>query len=147
MPDIYGTIINNTQYDFIDETKVTYDLFKDTVGFTRKNLIPYPYITKTKTTNGITFTDNGDGSVTANGTATSLANFGLIAGENARTLLMKYQGVPLILSGCPTGGSMTTYSFMVQSAVRDGIGLHDLGDGLTFTPVDISSFVETIQIC
>ena len=35
-----------------------------------KNLIPYPYTDTTKTTNGVTFTDNGDGSITANGTAT-----------------------------------------------------------------------------
>ena len=36
-----------------------------------KNLIPYPYFDKTKTTSGITYTDNGDGSITINGTAGS----------------------------------------------------------------------------
>lgn len=35
-----------------------------------KNLLPYPYYEHNKTQNGITFTDNGDGSVTVNGTAT-----------------------------------------------------------------------------
>lgn len=36
-----------------------------------KNLLSYPYAeTGTKTVNGITFTDNGDGTITANGTAT-----------------------------------------------------------------------------
>lgn len=39
-----------------------------------KNLLPYPYGMTTITTNGITFTDNGDGTVTANGTATGTAN-------------------------------------------------------------------------
>lgn len=39
------------------------------------NLISYPYENTTKTANGITFTDNGDGSITANGTATSDAYF------------------------------------------------------------------------
>ena len=34
-----------------------------------KNLLPYPYSDTTKTVNGITFTDNGDGSVTISGTA------------------------------------------------------------------------------
>ena len=34
------------------------------------NLIPYPYTDTTKTENGITFTDNGDRSITINGTAT-----------------------------------------------------------------------------
>ena len=40
-----------------------------------KNLLPYPYYNTTKTVNGITFTDNGDGSVTISGTATGGAYF------------------------------------------------------------------------
>lgn len=40
-----------------------------------KNLIPYPYFNTTITNNGITFTDNGDGTITANGTATDTAFF------------------------------------------------------------------------
>lgn len=42
-----------------------------------KNLIPYPYIEKTKTENGITFTDNGDGTITLDGTPTAYAEFSL----------------------------------------------------------------------
>jgi hypothetical protein len=37
---------------------------------TGRNLIPYPYSDTTKTMNGITFTDNGDGSFVLSGTAT-----------------------------------------------------------------------------
>lgn len=40
-------------------------------------LLPYPYEETTKTVNGITFTDNGDGTVTVNGTSTSTATFRL----------------------------------------------------------------------
>lgn len=40
-----------------------------------KNLLPYPYSDTTKTVNGITFTDNEDGSVTISGTATGGAYF------------------------------------------------------------------------
>lgn len=40
-----------------------------------RQLIQYPYKDTTKTTNGVTFTDNGDGSITINGTATGLAYF------------------------------------------------------------------------
>lgn len=36
-----------------------------------KNLLPYPYANTTKSQNGITFIDNGDGSVTIDGTATA----------------------------------------------------------------------------
>ncbi len=42
---------------------------------TGSNLLPYPYAETTKTINGITFTDNGDGSITINGTATGQAWF------------------------------------------------------------------------
>lgn len=60
--------IVNVKVDHVDPTTVT---------LTRcgKNLIPYPYVSKTNTTNGITFTDNGDGSVTINGTAIADAYF------------------------------------------------------------------------
>ena len=34
-----------------------------------KNLIPYPYYNTTKTVNGITFTDNGDGTISVTGSA------------------------------------------------------------------------------
>lgn len=50
---------------------------RDTVGWTGKNLLVYPYKETTKTANGITFTDNGDGSITINGTATADAPFAL----------------------------------------------------------------------
>lgn len=40
-----------------------------------RNLLPYPYEHTTKTMNGIIFTDNGDGTITVDGTATDLASF------------------------------------------------------------------------
>lgn len=52
----------------------------DTVTLQRcgKNIIPYPYAFPTRTSNGVTFTDNGDGSITVNGTATANAYHNLI---------------------------------------------------------------------
>lgn len=47
-------------------------VINQTLGYTKKNLIPYPFANsypKEYTLNGITFTDNGDGTITANGTA------------------------------------------------------------------------------
>lgn len=40
-----------------------------------KNLLSYPYYNTTKTVSGITITDNGNGSLTLNGTSTSIINF------------------------------------------------------------------------
>lgn len=42
-----------------------------------KNLIPYPYLMTTKTNNGVTITDNGDGTLTVNGTAKTAIFFNL----------------------------------------------------------------------
>ena len=48
------------------------------VGDQTKNLIVYPYFDTTKTVSGITFTDNGDGSITIAGTATNRVFYHLI---------------------------------------------------------------------
>lgn len=47
------------------------------VNASGKNLLKYPYYDTTKTINGVTFTDNGDGSVLVNGTATAYVYFSL----------------------------------------------------------------------
>ena len=51
------------------------------------NYLPYPYRDTTKTINGVTFIDNGDGSITVNGTATANASFKLLG--------VDYKQVPL----------------------------------------------------
>ena len=48
-----------------------------------KNLIPYPYFDKTKTVIGITYTDNGDGSITINGTAGSTSEVFYLTGSHS----------------------------------------------------------------
>lgn len=73
------------------------------------NLIPYPYTETTKTVNGITFTDNGDGTITANGTATSQAVFYLLQRSNMQIAQDAF------LSGCPAGGSYSTYFLEVYN--------------------------------
>jgi hypothetical protein len=40
-----------------------------------KNLIPFPWVNTTMTKNGLTFTDNNDGTVTVKGTATAMTVF------------------------------------------------------------------------
>ena len=51
------------------------------LGDKTKNLIPYPYKETTKTVNGVTFTDNGDGSITVEGTPIDYAAI-IIANKN-----------------------------------------------------------------
>ena len=68
-----------------------------------KNLLTYPYNETTKTVNGITFTDNGDGTITANGTATANATITL-----ARNFGFENEG-NYFLSGCPSGGGLNSF--------------------------------------
>lgn len=91
-----------------------------------KNLIPYPYKETTKTVNGITFTDNGDGTITANGTATSDAI--IVLYQNSVSLLKVGR---YILSGCPEGGGANIYK--IQAAKNDWtFGGADFGVGAVF---------------
>ena len=57
---------------------ISSDSHKVDIKLRSKNLIPYPYKHTTKTTNGVTFTDNGDGSITISGTATANTQFILL---------------------------------------------------------------------
>ena len=93
-----------------------------------KNLIPYPYEETTKTINGITFTDNGDGTVTANGTATAAAYFRL---QSTKPINVENQTV--VLSGCPVGGSTSSYFILLSYG---GNSYQDIGSGLTRTPTE-----------
>ena len=89
-----------------------------------KNLIPYPYRDTTKTLNGITFTDNGDGTITANGTATEEAVFYF----NTMNLSVG----TYFLSGCPVGGSHTNYRMQLADNTWETWFI-DLGDGTEVT--------------
>lgn len=76
------------------------------VNVSSENLIPYPYLKTTHTINGITFTDNGDGTVTANGTATGHGYFVLA------TLNLK-KGT-YFLSGAPKDGIVGTQLYLAN---------------------------------
>jgi hypothetical protein len=100
-----------------------------------KNLIPYPFYETTKTNNGITFTDNGDGTITANGTATGTAQFGLASRINSNYYLPN--GVYTV-TGCPnTSGCQIRVGRTVNNA--DSQYGQDTGSGLTFTRTDATN--------
>ena len=90
-----------------------------------KNLLPYPFGNTTKTVNGITFTDNGDGTVTANGTATETAQFFPKDSLNGPLLAPG----TYTFSGCPEGGDWKTYCIRLTGFTAD----RDFGNGSTFT--------------
>lgn len=100
-----------------------------------KNLLNV-YDTQTQTINGITWTINADGTVTANGTAT--ANSFLYLIPNNSNIAYGYE---THISGCPSGGSATTYE--IQVAMTGGTTYHDYGDGQVIP----STYVYRYLVC
>ena len=87
-----------------------------------------------QTLSGVTFTVNRDSdgnviNVTVNGTATANINFGLISYANIDEFSL-WTGKHLRLSGCPSGGSNSTYALEIY--YRDGREhwTRDFGDGV-----------------
>lgn len=103
-------------------------------GTIGENLLIYPYNETTHTDNGITWTDNGDGTVKANGTATANSALNCRSRNEITNQLILSAGT-YTLSGCPTGGSDSTY-YMQVGRTLDGafnsLG-KDYGEGVTFT--------------
>jgi hypothetical protein len=78
---------------------------------------------QTQPINGITWEVNSDGTVTANGTASGSSWFYL----TANPANIQY-GVETVLSGCPEGGSATTWE--IQCAMVGGSARSDYGKGM-----------------
>lgn len=91
-----------------------------------KNLISFPYYHKNRESNGITWTVNSDGSISASGTATADALFILALNDDLSIYNNK------ILSGCPAGGAMWTKWALYISGQKDGqyINKEDIGSGV-----------------
>lgn len=87
------------------------------------NLIPYPYVDTTKTVNGITFTDNGDGTITANGTATNTAFFIL---SNVLSL--------------PSG------NYYISDAAKNGSAYVQAGSGIHNTSINVNGAINGIEL-
>lgn len=111
--EINGTIKPMIEKGEAATEYVPYNLSNVTVSRCGKNLLAYPYDSTPKYINhpvgaaGINFTDNGDGTITANGTATARAQFLIYSSEKPRVL----KKGTYFLSGVPEGASSNGYSF------------------------------------
>ena len=92
-----------------------------TVTRTGKNLIPNN--AQTSTRNGVTFTVNNDGTITANGTASETAILPVFDFRNDNSLL----DGEYVFSGCPEGGSSSTYRIDITRS--PGSVLQEHGNG------------------
>lgn len=66
---------------------------------TGKNLLKYPYIETTKTSSGIMFTDNKDGSINVSGTATDTAYYNLYSNMDGKRLTLASGTYKLVAKG------------------------------------------------
>ncbi|RHP09356.1 hypothetical protein DWZ93_05865 [Dorea sp. AF36-15AT] len=66
---------------------------------TGKNLLKYPYIETTKTSQGIMFTDNKDGSINVSGSATGMAYYNLYSNRDGKRLTLASGTYKLVTKG------------------------------------------------
>ena len=97
----------------------------------------------TQTVNGITFTVNDDGSVTANGTSTGYTSL-VIAQHGQASFFDDFIGKPIKLSGCPSDGASNTYKLRFDYA--SGNYVDDVGEGVIITPTAGNSNTWYVEI-
>lgn len=94
----------------------------------------------TKTENGITWTNNGDGTITTTGTASNLGAWLNI--DNSTVVLISSH--KYLLCGCPSGGTTDTYWLRLSPS---GTGdPKDLGSGIIFTAQETATYHPLLQI-
>lgn len=114
-----------------------------------KECLPYPYpvfnSAKSVDVLGVTFTDNEDGTITANGTAIDDLYF--IISDSAFTLEQDVYN----LSGCPIGGSVETYYFGADlyndSTIVSNSTVKDTGYGAMLDLTDKTYTKVRVFIC
>ena len=118
-----------------------------TISIVGTNFLPYPHASTSKVQGGITFTDNGDGTVTVNGTATERVIYYVTYGDFARALELK-AGVTYHLSGCPNGGSTSSYflsltEFTNESSMK---AVYDYGSGTNWLTRSECRYAVKIEV-
>ena len=98
--------VNSGTGDFIAGNEIT-DYYKIPVTTHSRNMINYKYAT-TQTINDVTFTNNGDGTFTVNGTASASAQFYLVRSRIGNTIPV-IAGHKYLFKGSPVGASSSSY--------------------------------------
>lgn len=136
----YEVVDDNARYNIKDINNELYKV-KSAVGFSKKQLIPYPYVDNSKTQYGIEFTDNGNGTLSVNGTKTekTTAYFTCRSRQSSDSNKMMLKAGTYNVTGCPTdGGTTGNGGYYLQVGCSDSSGnwvtlADDVGDGATFT--------------
>jgi hypothetical protein len=110
-----------------------------------KNLLDYTFSingnTDARTSNGVTFTINADGSISTSGTASSNVTSAWIQKDYV------VPNDPVILSGCPAGGADNTYRIDILDGVPTGsIVAFDYGNGAVIKSSMFTNGIGIIRI-
>lgn len=92
----------------------------------------------TATANGVTFTNNGDGTITVNGTATSATYFNIVP---ARSISLSMTHTYLLM-GCPADGGWNNYILYANNG--GNILEYDMGQGAMATPIKQSCTITIL---
>jgi len=110
------------------------------IRVSNENIIPYPYYyfgnQPTKTISGITFTDNGDGSITINGTSEVFVPFYLTL-YNGNINDLFEDGETYTMSKIPTGVAMTLAAY---DNVNNEYSYYNKGNSKTTFTIDKSTY-------
>lgn len=104
-----------------------------------KNLLDKTKFAATQTINGVVITNNNDGTFTCNGTADADITRPIMIKSEYKNTSINYNTY-LLLKGCPSGGSESTYSLMLVT-----YGQKDYGQGVIMTTAPDGTFAGTIQ--
>jgi len=132
--DTYTVTLTNGNTSTFTVTNGEYDV-PSSQG---RNLITYPYARpNVYAHNGVTYTVNNDGSITANGTATADSQFNISIRDLTSGVFIE-RNKTYILSGAPSGSSANTYQMAISYSTIGGqnYSYHDYGNGVSFTVRD-----------
>ena len=111
-----------------------------------RNMIPYPYTSLPSAVTGISFADNGDGTITVNGTAEDETAGRLHFLSN----LLHLPAGTYTLSGCAANGSGNTGCLQVVRVINGvedwGWLCREFGTGITFTLTEATDIYIRIRL-
>lgn len=136
IPSNSGYILD--KYNNLSEELLEENIEKPTGSWNNSlNMLDKSKYPASKTADGVTFTNNGDGSITADGVYSGSNAYGA-AFELFKNITIN-KDHRYLLKGCPSGGSAKTYFLTCE------VGAHDTGNGTIFTGT-YSVLTPTIRI-
>lgn len=114
---------------------------RNVLRVTKANELVYPYINSTTTNNGITFTDNGDGTITANGTATDVAWCWLRGSSEVFKLPVGKH----MASGCPANVGANNYRiqyYVYNGTAEEAKYYYDFGSGVVIDVTENTQYIS-----